>query len=290
MTSPLVPTSSRCTGTASSAPRMRRTRASREPAYSPLRRRGLVGALVDDEDLFVFVDHPRQGRRRSPEHGHRLHLVREGNHVEGAERRRGVSEAREVVEVPRQRLRIARHVDEDRRLEADQPLARRRARPPPGRVDDDGVEAGALVHHAAQRGCHVRALGVDVQPERSSRRRAPGRRPARTTRPAGRSRPPRRGPARWPPSRRRGRGRAACDPPSSRRRAPRPPTAGHARGPPDRGAPGRTSRRSPDGRRDRCGPAPTSLLPARGSGRPAPGASPPRGSSRPRPRPRARRA
>ena len=69
-------------------------------------------ALVDDEDLVVLVEHLRRGDADAPEHGDRLDLVGEGDHVERPQRRDREAETREVIEVARERVGIARDVGE----------------------------------------------------------------------------------------------------------------------------------------------------------------------------------
>ena len=55
-----------------------------------------------------------------------------------------------MIEIARERVRIARHVGDERRLEAREPLARERAHPAPRRVHDHRVEALAALDQAAR--------------------------------------------------------------------------------------------------------------------------------------------
>ena len=92
----------------------RRAQRSRsELAVLGLRLDRLVRALVDDDDVVVLVDHPRERGRRAAEHADRLDLLGERDHVERDELARGVAEAAEVIEIARERVGIARDVDED---------------------------------------------------------------------------------------------------------------------------------------------------------------------------------
>ena len=83
---------------------------------------------------------------------------------------RRVSEAAEVIEIARERVGIARHVDDDGRLEPRQPFARERARAASGWIHHHRVEARARIDERAQRARDVRAVGLDVQSLRLRRR------------------------------------------------------------------------------------------------------------------------
>ncbi len=120
-------------------------------------------ALLDDDDVVVLVGHLRRRRADAPEQRDGLHLVGEGDHVEGTQRGDGEAEAREMIEIPGERVRIARHVRERRDVEPGDELARERAHPTPRRVHDRRVEPLVFFGEAPDRRGDVCGLGEDGQ-------------------------------------------------------------------------------------------------------------------------------
>jgi len=106
-----------------------------------VRRGRLVRSLLDGEPPLTLRDDARRKGLGGLEEDERLDLVGLRHHVEGLGRTRTQAEARQVREVARQRLGVARDVHDEGRLRSCQRVANRGAHAAARRVHDHDVEA-----------------------------------------------------------------------------------------------------------------------------------------------------